>query len=645
MAAPFAPAIEPEARPSSGDVATGTANVRRAGSRNPARNRRCEADGRGARDPAAIGEDLAAAALRLSGRDQRADAPAALPGLDGPAGSALSALGRLLAAAGASLPPAAPEALRNWLAPDGRLGPHEADLAVAREAFGSPAPEEVFARAYEQLVRPTSRRLLGTYFTPPPVVEFMIERLAAALPEPQVVVDAGAGVGALTLAATRRWPGAWVHAVDVNPGSLGLLAVAAQATDPTAASRLTLTVGDYLSWSARWGALPEPRALLANPPYTRHQARTDAEKKAAAGAAGDLVPHRTASLSSYMLAATWRRLAPDDALCLVLPDNWLHAAYGAGLRHAVWQRRDRRIDLYAMPEHQAVFPDARIRAMVLLAWPARTSPQPVSVHSTRLVSGRLVPTRKAHRLARGGADDPLRGLWRQGIVADGAGDAVKGRGRAARRRPLSDFVLLRRGIATGSNKTFLLRTADTAGVPPERLRRAVHRLAQVTGPTLTAAGHARLAAEGHRCWLLDVPDEKHAGPAETALLAAASAAGVPAGVLCRRRSVWHALEFPAAPPSLIVSPSAAAAGRFRVVRNDGGAYITNNLLGAHARAGAALQDEQWMALAEWLASDDAQDQWHRLARFHSGGLRKLEPRAARSVLVPGALADEMDGRP
>lgn len=640
----------------------------------------------GARD---VGDGLAEAALRLADADGHGPAAAdggagggavehcesgrkdgaALPGLGGQGGRALELLGPLLRSAGAVLPSNAPQPVRAWYG--GSLPKADsAAVAAARRALAADAPELVFARVYERLVRAADRRLLGTYFTPPAVVEFMIDRLAGALPAPAIVVDAGAGVGALTLAAQAAWPDVEVLAVDVNRASLGLLAIAAACRTGSGSGHLSLVLEDYLVWVSEWQSLVGPRALLSNPPYTRHQARTSEEKDNATRAAGPLMSHRTGSLSSYILAATWWRLGRADALCLVLPDNWLHAAYAKDLRRAIWADRQRRVDLYAMPEDESVFPDARVRAMVLVVWPSSSRHEPVTVHRTFRHDAVLTDDVAAADVERAQGGDPLKELWRRGIAGDepdgveapgslnalwedrpvkcgpeDAGEAV-GRSQAPAsvsppRRPLSDFVRLRRGIATGSNQSFLLRRADVAGVPPDRLRPAIHRLSSVQGGVLTTEEHRRLVENDRPAWLLDArPDDPD--PAVRALLATAQAAGVPERLLCRRRTLWCALEFPDEPPVVLVSPSTNGDSPFGVVRNGAGAYITNNLFGASAPPGQALSAAQWDALTEWLVGEEAQAQWRRLARIHSGGLRKLEPKAARSLTLPPWLAEHLD---
>jgi adenine-specific DNA-methyltransferase len=586
--------------------------------------------------------ELAAAARRVAAAAEaqaaNADGPIGLPlpGLAGADGAALAALGPLLKAAGADLSnhsrSAVPPEVSAWL--DAQIPLDERAVAAARRALTGTHRERLFAGVYEELIQPSARRMLGTYFTPPSVVRFMIERLSARI-TPRTVADAGAGVGALTLAAAAAWPGAQIHAVDINVASLGLLAVAADGRRPTGRGTLTTVCGDYLEWVQKsWTDLPAPRALLANPPYTRHQARTAAQKTSATEAAGALLPQRTGSLSSYMLAATFQRLHPEDALCLLLPDNWVEARYARELRRALWRAGDRAVDLYALPDSRGVFPDARVRAMVLVIGPVCDSPQSVAVHILNEVRGTLVSRRAAWRSVRteqpGG--DPLREMWRAAVHPVPAKAPAAG-------TSLADVVLVRRGIATGSNSTFLLRHEEAADVPSHFLRAAVHRLSHLPGDVLDRQAHRHLQAENQRCWLLDVLDPDTSCRPVAERLTRAIDAGIPSGELCRRRTVWTELPFGHS-PGLLLSPTTTGTA-FRVVRAEMEVWVTNNLLTAHARPNWPLTAEQWELLARWLRSDSAQRQWRDLARVHTGGLRKLEPRAARSVLLPAQLVQAL----
>lgn len=587
---------------------------------------------------AQAGRRLAASADRLV-RAGRGTQALQLPGLAGSPGEALAVLGSLFAVVGVQ-PPGLPPAVGQWLqvghAREFLLQDAEA-VAAAEGALMVKHPEVAFATAYERLVGPVARRRLGTYFTPPAVVELMTGLLADVC-TPASIVDAGAGVGALTLAASSTWASATVHAIDLNPASLGLLAIAHQARlmrlmgSTQQGSPLVLICDDYLQWvQAGWDALPRPRVLLANPPYTRHQARSLKDKQVAAAAASALVPFRTAGLSTFILAATLARMAPEDAMCVLLPDNWLQASYASFIREQLWRATNRQIDLVALPEGRRIFPDARIRAMLLRIGPvgARGS---VMVHAATTHASPIGLEQLASSESRPrDAEEPLARLWRASVHSS---DTVAT--RSGTRLPLHEVVHLRRGVATGSNATFLLTDSQADALPEPLLRRAVHRLRPLEGDVLDLAAHDKLCVGGRRCWLVDVPDPD--APEVRDWAHAAVAAGIPTGELCRRRTVWSRLDLQS-PPALILGPSSTG-GQFRVVENRVGAQITNNLFGMAHTAADAGRSLAWARLAEWLRCEEAQVQWRAVAKVHSGGLLKMEPRAARSILVPVRVATE-----
>jgi hypothetical protein len=136
-----------------------------------------------------------------------------------------------------------PHALQDWAsAAPVPPAPLMADVRGAFEDGGDP-----LAAIYERAVTPRNRRRLGTFFTPALLVEHMLTRAEAlAGRAPDVVVDPGAGVGAFSVAAARRWPDARVIAVDINVVRLGLLA--ARLGREGVAERTELVLADFLPW-------------------------------------------------------------------------------------------------------------------------------------------------------------------------------------------------------------------------------------------------------------------------------------------------------------------------------------------------------------------------------------------------------------
>ena len=248
--------------------------------------------------------------------------PTAVPGTTDDERRTLAALGGLAGALAGDRVVTWPEPLRTWAtgepAPDWLLDEVRRSLETDTSFLG---------RIYEQLVAGRNRRRLGTFFTPPDIVDFMLSRAEAIGGPPTVVIDPGAGVGAFSLAAKKRWPSARVIAVDVNLVTLGLLAAGQDA-------RLELVLQDFLTYPQVLEA-DGPRLWIGNPPYTRHHALSAELKRNARETFPELIWSRRAGLSAYFLAATLLGRHPADTIAYLLPGTWIDTGYGEPIRRAV----------------------------------------------------------------------------------------------------------------------------------------------------------------------------------------------------------------------------------------------------------------------------------------------------------------------
>jgi len=159
-----------------------------------------------------------------------------------------------------------PDAIREWLE-DGPNPP--VAIVEGLRSLGN-AQADLLGSTYERVICAPNRRRLGAFFTPPTVVQFLLERGQQLVGSPAVVIEPGAGVGAIALSASLRWPRADILAVDVNVVTLGILCAL---TPEKARERVRPVLEDYLSWIARGSAkrVGKPRLFLGNPPYTRRQ--------------------------------------------------------------------------------------------------------------------------------------------------------------------------------------------------------------------------------------------------------------------------------------------------------------------------------------------------------------------------------------
>lgn len=564
-----------------------------------------------------------------------------VPGLDERARRRLVALGVAAGALSEDVRDAPPE-VAAWLRhpdvdpPDELLSQEVVD--ALREGI------DVLGQAYVLLTSRPQRRVLGTFFTPRPVVDHMVALAAELAPQPRHVVDPGAGVGAFTTAIRSQWPAATVHAVDVNPVTLGALAVEQAVKTGKLGSELALHHADYLSWLPISGKdLRGPVLTLGNPPYTRYHELTSGARQIVAKAPGNGLLEGSPSLAAVILAAAFETMRPEDSACLLLPTHWAHGRYARRLRQALWQT-NREIRLQTFPAGERFFDDANVAACILAIGPVTSDAQFVHQQVQR-ARDFLVSVGTAVQITRCGpcppAFPPLQ------VTSTSAIPTCPVHARIT--VPLAHLARTRRGVATGANALFFIDSATAAHLPPNARRPAILRLGHVKGHVLDAAEHQRLEDQGRPCWLVDVPPELDEDPGVLEWRQLLLKHGVNRRYIPRQRSPrWWSVE-PVKPPQLILAPMAK--GALRVLRNDAAVVPSNSANGLYLRGGVALlpfggptdqvgklSDEEYVdLLGRWLRGPDGQDQLRNRARAHSGDLHKVELRALATVEVPVRL--------
>jgi hypothetical protein len=519
-----------------------------------------------------------------------------------------------------------PSDVVDWLE-SGPAVPSEA-VSAARRAIACD-PDESLAAVYGHLVSSTNRRALGTFFTPSPEVKLMLDMWDLSEEPPSTVVDVGAGVGVFTASAAGRWPEARVFGVDINPVTLGLLALrvclgalpSAEGSGPgihLVRDDFTTWVTEYLHETAR------PRLILGNPPYTRSQLLS-AEDRVRLGKAANGLCGSRASLSALMTAISLHHLGQSDGLCLLLPAQWLESQYAAPLRDHLASLAQRRVELRLVDSK--LFRDAQVDAVALMVGRERESEQAFRVATW--------PAEAASSVNR---SDLVGIQWRALFNSN----ASKTTARGATLIPsvsdskLSDFCAVRRGTATGANRFFVLSDKEAAEnqLPSDRLLKLVRRLNGY--PDVIDDFAFNSAGSNEKRWLLNAkPGHREEGSAVDQYLKAGEDAGISERYLCRdRTSEWYDLTHDLIVPDVIISPMTR--GRVRFVENATGAVITNNLYGW--RWLPEISAVTRAAIVKWLRSEMGQVTVLAAARRQGEGLCKIEPKALANVAIPGSVA-------
>lgn len=548
-----------------------------------------------------------------------------VPGTSDVERSRLAAFGAVASAVLAEVgiqPASLDDDLRAWLEAAPTLTITDPSLLadLAAHLRDTETSHDVLAQAYSTVVASQSRWQLGTFFTPHTEVEWMIGRWAEKHGMPRTAVDVGAGVGAFTHAIKRAWPRTQVISVDVNPVTLGLLAIRSLVSDPAhqVPDRLRLVREDFFSWLTRdWQALGDGRLVIGNPPYTRLQLLPRDQRADLLAAAGGLCGPR-ASLSALITAASLTNLAPDDGLCLLLPSGWLEADYAAKIRDWLWSTTSRSVELHLF--EASPFADARVDAVALLVGPSGAGASfTVGRRDPRDHTDRQVATLPRH-------DAPSPARWR---ALFGPAPNVA----STHCVPLSTYATVRRGTATGANRFFVLDDARRAAtmMPDHVFTRVVLRLRHLTGDVVDDTSF--IAPPGNHvphAWLFTASPDDETIASVAAHITSGKNDHVDERVLCTQRRVWFDLRSEVRVPDILIGPFTN--DRFRFVENRAQAAITNNLYGLTWDDDVPAPRRQ--RILAWLRSAPGQEALRAAARTRGGGVKKLEPRALMSLLIP-----------
>jgi hypothetical protein len=350
---------------------------------------------------------------------------------------------------------------------------------------------------------------------------------------PAQVVDPGAGVGAFTIAAAKRWTGAHIVAVDVNVVTLGLLAarIAFEAdADPDQAwtmNRIELVHADYLDRLPQTYQTSEsgPIVSLGNPPYTRAQALTRAARARAAELAGDVLDSGHANLAMLFQAATLRHMRPQDVSCMVLPGSFSYTRASLVLRRTLWESR-RSVRVERTPAATRAFIGRSVQAAVLLVGAERARRPPLRLARIR-VGDHSVDVIESWMQSRA-SPSPTNWFWTAEDDAP-ADDTV----------PLASVASIRRGVATGANRVFFLTDSQAAALAADVVIRGVPSLRRFDGRDLDQAAHDALGGPTAQRWLLAVPPHHVVDGALRAYLDAHT--DVRRRYLASKRQPWYAI--------------------------------------------------------------------------------------------------------
>lgn len=479
------------------------------------------------------------------------------------------------------------------------------------------------------------RNRWGQFATPPELANQIVGQSLGCLSEQNQIrfLEPGFGTGSFYSALRRATDRiAMATGIELDP----LFAAASRKL--WKGTGLQLVQGDFTDLTPPAGEASKFNLVICNPPYVRHH-HIDRDKKRVVQ---QLVAERLqiqlsglAGLYTHFLLLSQQWMKTGGVGTWLIPSEVMDVNFGQAIRKFLADHVSL-LRIHRFDPAEVQFDDALVSSLVIFF---RNQPPP-SGHQVRFTSGGTLQNPCTDRRLPVAA---LRGSQKWTGLVDRNGL----RGRKAQQVTgslLSDWFVIKRGIATGRNRFFVLSESEVLKLrlPTEFLQPILPSPRYLKTDIVTACPDGTPDIDGKRFLLscsISLAQVKRRSVSLHKYLELGQRDGIDQGYLCSNRNPWYAQEI-RKPPLFLCTymgrTSENGKSPFRIIWNQSKAIAANVYLMLYPTADFAKQIQNDLALQQQvfhvlqsIPTESLIDQ----GRVYGGGLHKLEPTELAKVPI------------
>ena len=482
------------------------------------------------------------------------------------------------------------------------------------------------------------RNRLGQFATPAGLAADILEYARRQIPASHKIrfLEPAFGGGSFYAALLQLFPPSQIEKAsgyEIDPRCAG------EAARLWANTLLDLRLEDFTQALLPSSESDKANLLICNPPYVRHH-HLSPEEKGRLQSIVNRVTHAElngrAGLYCYFLLLAHGWMAHNCLAGWLIPSEFMDVQYGQPIReyltHSVTLLHIHRFD-----PTEVQFDDSLVSSAVV--WIRNKRPETgQDVHFS--YGGTLLEPKSSCGVSL----DTLRTAHKWTRFCEMSPKPISEIAR--NRTKLSDLFRVKRGLATGANKFFILtpEQAKSREIPDKFLTPIL------PSPRYLMTNEVKADDNGHpaldqRLFLLDCDLPEHdvrtMYPRLWQYLQTGAERGVKERHLCRHRTLWYSQENRPPSPLLCTYMGSNSEKPFRFILNHSVATASNGYLVLYPIP--ALQKELMgkgeLLRAIWQALNDIpSDELKAAGRVYGGGLYKIEPKELASVSADRVLA-------